>query len=78
MPEKEVTVYTQPGCAPCHAVVEFLNQNNVPFEQKDIRSNPQYIQELQQLGASATPTTVIGDEVIIGFDKMEIQKKLNL
>ena len=74
----EVVIYTQPGCPPCGTAKEFLTKHEVPFEEKNIRENPEHIQTLQQLGSKSTPTTVIGDEVIIGFDRDRFEELLNL
>jgi hypothetical protein len=44
----------------------------LPFEVRDIRQNPDYINELINLGAQATPTFKIGDTVIVGFNPAKI------
>jgi glutaredoxin len=70
---KKVTIYSQETCPPCHAEKLWFKENGIEFEEKDIRKNEQYLQELIQLGASATPVTIIKDgdneEFILGFDQ---------
>ncbi len=78
MSDAKVIVYTQPGCGPCAAEKEFLKKSEVDFEERDIRENPEYVKELLEIGAQATPTTIIGDEVIMGFDRAKISELLNL
>jgi len=40
----------------------------VPFEERDVVANPEYMQELRRrMGRFVTPTIVIGDEVLLGF-----------
>ena len=73
-----VTVYVQPGCAPCHQAVEFLTQHGVQFERKDIRADPQAFQEAIATGSKSTPTTVINGEVITGFDPQRFKQLLGL
>lgn len=34
--------------------------------------------ELRELKSTATPTTIIGDDVIIGFNKEELKEKLGI
>ena len=58
--------------------MEFLSRNNVEFTEKNIRTNPDALQELIELGSQGTPTTVIDGEVIIGFDRQKIAEKLGL
>jgi glutaredoxin-like protein NrdH len=69
---REVIVYSQEGCRPCTEVKLWLMENGIDFEERNIRENPTYLNEIVDLGASATPATVINDdngkEVILGFD----------
>src|SRR4051794_24336499 len=69
---KKVIIYSQETCAPCHAEKRWLKENGIEFEERDIRKNEQYLQELIELGSSSTPTTIIKDEnneeYILGFD----------
>lgn len=70
---KKVIIYSQETCPPCHAEKLWFKENGIEFEEKDIRKNDQYLQELIELGASATPVTIIKDEdseeFILGFDQ---------
>ena len=49
--------------------MEFLSQNNIEFTEKNIRTDLDAMQEMVQINSQSTPTTVIDDEVIIGFDQ---------
>jgi glutaredoxin len=79
---KKVIIYTQPTCPPCHAEKLWLKENGIEFEDRDIRQNDQYLQELIGLGASATPATVIKDEtseqVVMGFDQEKLAELLGI
>ena len=58
--------------------MEFLSQNNVEFTEKNIRTDPDAMQEMVRMNSQSTPTTVIDGEVIIGFDRQKIAEKLGL
>jgi hypothetical protein len=58
--------------------MEFLSQRNIDFIEKDVRTDLDAMQEMVEIGSQSTPTTVIDGEVIIGFDKGKISKKLGL
>lgn len=45
---------------------------------KNIREDPEALQELLKLGAQATPVTVIDGEVVIGFDRGKLERLLGL
>ena len=47
------------------------------FELKDIREDPAALRELvEDLQSRATPTLVVGDKVIMGFDAEQYQAAL--
>lgn len=79
---KKVVVYTQDGCRPCEEEKLWLKDKEIPFEERNIRKNEQYLQEIISIGASATPATVIEDEngreTIFGFDQPQLVQKLGL
>ena len=48
---------------------EFLASHGAEIEVRDVRANPEFVRELvEDLNSRATPTVVIGNRVIIGFD----------
>ena len=65
---KRVLLYSQPGCPPCVAVKQFLKARQVAFEYRDVQADPAALRELVELNSRSTPTIVVGDEVMIGFD----------
>lgn len=76
---KDIIVYTQNECPPCQIVKMFLNEYKFSFSEKNIHSDDQSRQELTELyGSYSTPTIVVGNEVIIGFDLDKLKKVLNI
>ncbi len=64
-----VVVFTQPDCPPCMVVKMFLTEKGVVFEERDITVDADAVRELtEKYGSHSTPTLVIGDEVMIGFN----------
>jgi glutaredoxin 3 len=58
--------------------MEFLSQRNIDFVEKNIRTDLDAMQEMVRINSQSTPTTVIDDEMIIGFDKERISALLGL
>ena len=60
--------------------MRFLEDNGVPYDEKDVVAEPSYIEELLELtdGARGTPVIVIGDEVIRGFDRGKVERLLGI
>jgi hypothetical protein len=52
----------------------FLTSRGISFEERDIRSNPEYLRILNdELDSCTTPTLVADDTIITGFDQAEYQ-----
>lgn len=73
---KRVILYSQAGCPPCYAAKQFLTARNIPFEYKDVQADPAALRELVKLNSRSTPTIVVGEEVMIGFDPDRLESLL--
>lgn len=62
-----IKVYTTPTCIYCHALMEWLDEQGIKYEEIDASNMP---------GITAVPVTEINGEQIIGFDRPAIKKAL--
>jgi len=62
----------------CHRTQEFLAENGIEFETRDITKDPQPLQELKQSDYAATPVTVIDGEIVVGFDLGKLKQLLGI
>ena len=62
-----IKVYTTQTCAYCHALMDWLDDLGVKYEEVDATKIPEI---------SAVPVTEIGDVRIVGFDRPAIKKAL--
>ena len=77
MTKPKVVIFTQPDCPPCHIVKLFLSERGVAFEERDIQADPGAVKELlEKYKSHSTPTLVIGEEVMIGFDPERLDEIL--
>lgn len=53
---------------------EFLSQNKIHYEEKNISLDPQARSELQRRNISGVPAFLVGEDVIVGLDKEKILK----
>ena len=66
----DITIYSTPTCHFCHMAKEFLTQNNVAYTDIDVSADPDKRAEMiDKSGQMGVPVIVIGDEVIVGFDR---------
>ena len=75
----QVKVYSTPQCPWCSKTKEFLNENNVKFEEVDVSSDQKAAQEMfKKSGQMGVPVTEVNGEIIVGFDKPKFKKALKL
>lgn len=63
-----VIVYSTAGCSDCNLVKNFLTEQGVPFEVRDIMTSSEYQEEVEKLGFMGIPVTVAGTHAVKGFD----------
>jgi glutaredoxin len=61
----------------CQRTKEYLSQKGIQFTDRDVTKNESALDELKRLHAMTTPVTVIGGEVIIGFDPDKFDRALS-
>jgi glutaredoxin len=68
-----VVLYTIPDCETCENVAIYLKSRDIPFSEKDVSKDPKIQQELTKVsGKLSVPVTVIGEEVVSGYDREKI------
>ncbi len=73
-----IKVFTTPTCVYCHALMDWLDDQNVKYKEIDATTSDEAI----DLGISSVPVTIItnaeGEEIahIVGFDRPALKKAL--
>lgn len=62
-----IKVYTTPTCVYCHALMDWLDEKGVEYEEIDATTVD---------GINVVPVTVIGETRIEGFDRPAIKRAL--
>lgn len=76
---KKVKVYSTPTCAYCLALKNFLKENNIDFEEVDVASDFKAREEMiKKTNQMEVPVVEIENKIVIGFNKEEIKKLLNI
>jgi glutaredoxin-like YruB-family protein len=76
---KQITLYSQPDCPPCEISKLFLQEYGFAYESKDISKDKKARNELtKRYNSYSTPTFVIGQTVITGFDLEKLKAELNI
>ena len=70
---KNVTVYSTTTCPFCDMVKEHLKNKEVEYASHDVGADAEKRQEMiEKSGQMGVPVTMIGDQVIVGFDAAAI------
>lgn len=75
----KVIVYSTPSCPNCNMVKEFLTDNNVDFEEKNVADDRAAAKEMIELsGQQGVPVIVVDDKIVIGFDEEKLKALLKI
>ena len=74
-----IKLYTTPTCVYCVTLKEYFKSHSINFEEIDVSKNEQELQEMIKISNQmGVPVVNIDGEVVIGFDKVKIDKILNI
>jgi glutaredoxin-like YruB-family protein len=76
---KKVTMYSTPTCHYCHLAKDYFDQNNVSYKVFDVASDIEKRKEMMaKSGQLGVPVIVIGNNVVVGFDKARLAQMLDI
>ena len=74
---RKIIIYTQLDSLPCEATKLFLKDRGAKYEERSVEDDEDVVRELKEkYNSDSTPTVVVGDEVVIGFDPERIDELL--
>jgi glutaredoxin-like protein NrdH len=62
-----VIVYTLPACVQCDSTKRVLAKNEIPYEEVNLAADADAMSYVRELGYSAAPIVVVGDDHWSGF-----------
>ncbi|MDD4179505.1 MAG: glutaredoxin domain-containing protein [Candidatus Margulisbacteria bacterium] len=76
---QSVKIYSTPTCPYCKMAKQFLEENQVQYENIDVSVNQVAAQEMiQKSGQLGVPVLDIDGKIVVGFDKKKIKELLGL
>ncbi len=77
--QKQVTIYSTPTCHFCEMAKEFFAEKGVEYTGYDVSTDAAKREEMIQLtGQLGVPVIVIGEDMMVGFDRAKIAAKLGI
>lgn len=75
----DVVIYTTPTCQYCKKTKQFLDERDIDFTEYDVSEDQDKRQEMvEKSGQMGVPVTVVGDDIITGFNETRLKEVLNL
>jgi mycoredoxin len=77
---KPVTLYCRPGCIDCRLARRFLDRNNVPYTEVNVRETPAAEARVREWsgGELVSPVFDIDGTIVLDFKRAELIKALGL
>lgn len=77
--DKTVTIYSTPTCHFCQMAKEFFAEKGVTYTAYDVASDAEKRTEMIKLtGQLGVPVIIIGDDIMVGFDREKVAGKLGI
>ncbi len=72
-----IIIYTKTGCPWCKGVLDFFNEKGIAYEEREVRHNPAYMEELRKKsGQDKAPTLDIDGHILADSDKDQVEAYL--
>jgi len=74
-----VIVYSIPACKFCKSVKKLLDELKVAYSDVDVSTDREAQREMvEKSGQVGVPVVVVDDEVMVGYDRKKLKKKLEV
>jgi len=77
--QKPVTVYSTPTCTYCNQIKKYFDEKGIKYRDIDVSKDQKAAEEMvKRSGQQGVPQTDINGQIVIGFDRIKINKLLNI
>lgn len=78
-PPPRVIVFSTPTCSFCNMAKQYFRQKGIKFRDVDVSRDPTAARDMvRRSGQQGVPVIDIGGRIVIGFDRVKIEKYLSL
>lgn len=78
-PQPRVIVFSTPTCSFCSMAKQYFRQKGVKFKDVDVSRDPVAARDMvRRSGQQGVPVIDIGGRIVVGFDRLKIDKYLSL
>lgn len=78
-PQPRVIVFSTPTCSFCNMAKKYFREKGIKFKDVDVSRDMAAARDMiRRSGQQGVPVIDIGGRIVIGFDRLKIDKYLNL
>lgn len=78
-PQPRVIVFSTPTCSFCNMAKQYFRQRGIKFKDVDVSRDPTAARDMvRRSGQQGVPVIDIGGRIVVGFDRLKIEKYLSL
>jgi len=77
--QPRVIMFSTPSCSYCKTAKKYFRQQGIRFKNVDISRNPAAARDMiRRSGQQGVPQILVGNKIIVGFDRPKIDRLLGL
>jgi len=78
-PQTRVIVFSTPTCSFCNMAKKYFREKGVRFRDVDVSRDPAAARDMvRRSGQQGVPVIDIGGKIVVGFDRVKINKYLGI
>ena len=78
-PQSRVIVFSTPTCSFCNMAKKYFREKGVRFRDVDVSRDPVAARDMvRRSGQQGVPVIDIGGKIVVGFDRVKINKYLGI
>lgn len=76
--QPRIIIFTSSSCPWCNRVKQYLREKRFGFREVNVERDPEGARELRRRNIMGVPVVLINNHPIVGFDKVKIDKLLDI
>lgn len=78
-PQPRVIVFSTPTCSFCNMAKKYFREKGIKFNDVDVSKDPAAARDMvSRSGQQGVPVIDIGGKIVVGFDRVKINKYLGI
>ncbi|MBI4762401.1 MAG: glutaredoxin family protein [Chloroflexota bacterium] len=78
-PQPRVIIFTTPTCSFCNMAKKYFREKGIKFKDVDVSRDPAAARDMvRRSGQQGVPVIDIGGKIVVGFDRVKINKYLGI